>query len=50
MDCARSIVQAGIVKVITRRPEFEFANRWREHIERSMRLFRECGVEVEFVE
>jgi len=50
MDCARSIVQAGIVKVITRRPEFEFAVRWREHISRSLRLFNECGVEVEYVE
>lgn len=50
MDCARAIVQSGIVKVITRRPEFEFAMRWREHIERSLRLFDECGVEVEYVE
>lgn len=50
MDCARAIVQAGVVKVITRRPEFEFAKRWQEHIHRSLRLFNECGVEVEYVE
>lgn len=50
MDCARAIVQAGIIKVITRRPEFEFAKRWQDHISRSLRLFDECGVEVEYVE
>lgn len=46
MDCARAIVQAGIVRVVTRQPEAEFLDRWKEHIERSMRLFDECGVEV----
>lgn len=50
MDCARAIVQAGIVKVVTPEPEFEFAMRWREHIDRSKRLFAECGVEVEYVD
>lgn len=44
MDCARAIVQAGIVKVITPEPDFDFAMRWREHIERTKRLFNECGV------
>lgn len=49
MDCARAIVQAGIVKVITGHPEPEFLERWSEHVSRSMRLFDECGVEVEYV-
>ena len=50
MDCARAIVQAGIVKVVTKRPEADFLERWKEHIERAMRLFDECGVEVVFIE
>jgi dCMP deaminase len=49
MDCARAIVQAGIVKVVTHKPEAGFAERWEEHISRAMRLFDECGVEVEYV-
>lgn len=49
MDCARAIVQAGIVKVITKSPEPGFLERWSEHMSRSMRLFDECGVEVEYV-
>lgn len=46
MDCAKAIVQAGIVKVVTQEPEFDFAMRWREQIERARRLFNECGVEL----
>jgi dCMP deaminase len=49
MDCARAIVQAGIVRVVTQRFEPEFRARWEEHISRAMRLFDECGVEVEYV-
>lgn len=49
MDCARAIVQAGIVKVLAPEPEYEFAMRWRDHIDRSKRLFAECGVEVEYI-
>lgn len=50
MDCARAIVQAGIVKVVVPEPEFDFAMRWREHIDRAKRLFNECGVQVEYVD
>ena len=49
MDCARAIVQAGIVKVIAPEPEYEFAMRWRDHIDRSKRLFHECGVKLEYI-
>lgn len=48
MDCARAIVQAGIVRVITPEPEFSFAMRWRDHIARAKWLFAECGVELVF--
>jgi dCMP deaminase len=49
MDCARAIVQAGLVKVVTNIPEAGFSERWEEHISRSLRLFDECGVEIEYV-
>lgn len=44
MDCARAIVQAGIVDVLTRMPSDEFLERWREHTERTQKLFQECHV------
>jgi dCMP deaminase len=46
MDCARAIVQAGIVEVYCPRPSDEFAERWKEHTGRSLKLFNECGVDV----
>lgn len=49
MDCARDIVQAGIVKVITNKVPADFYERWQEHVDRSITLFAECGVEVEYV-
>ena len=49
MDCAKAIVQAGIVRVITPEPDLSFWERWKEQILRAKALFRECGVEVEYV-
>ena len=49
MDCAKAIVQAGIVKVVTPHPTPEFLERWAEHVGRSQALFNECGVTVEYV-
>ena len=46
MDCARAIVQAGIVRVVTNQPDPQFAQRWDEHMKRARQLFEECGVEV----
>jgi len=46
MDCARAIVQAGLVRVVTMQPDGAFLARWKEHMSRAMRLFDECGVEV----
>ena len=45
MDCARAIVQAGIKTVYCPEWSDEFASRWREHIVRTDRLFKECNVE-----
>ena len=44
MDCARAIVQAGIVFVVTRNPGTEFFERWEEHTRRTKQLFEECKV------
>lgn len=49
MDCAKAIVQAGIVKVVVPHSTPEFLERWAEHVGRSQALFAECGVEVEYV-
>ena len=45
MDCARAIVQAGIVEIYVPKPDLEFADRWAEHMRRADRLFQGCGVE-----
>ena len=44
MDCARAIVQAGIKEVFTVEQNAAFYFRWCEHIDRTKRLFEECGV------
>lgn len=46
MNCAKSIVQAGIHRVVFPSPDPEFAKRWAEDMSRSRRLFHECGVDV----
>ena len=50
MDCARAIVQAGIKRVVVAPMTEVFKARWAEHIDRSKRLFLECGVTVEVIE
>jgi dCMP deaminase len=50
MDCARAIVQAGIVEVVT--PDFEGDGRnanWTEQHRKSEQLFREASVQVRFI-
>lgn len=49
MDCSRAIVQAGIKQVFCPAPTDDFMDRWEEHVERSMKLFDECGVEYRFI-
>lgn len=44
-DCARAIVQAGIVRVVVlATTNDDFRLRWHQHTERAARLFGECGV------
>jgi dCMP deaminase len=46
MDCARAIVQAGIVEVFCPAPDGVFEERWREHLGRAVQLFNETNVKV----
>ncbi len=46
MDCARAIVQAGIVEVFCPAPDGMFEERWREHLGRAVQLFNETNVKV----
>ena len=47
-DCAISIIQAGISKLYTEKPDFNH-HKWGEYWERSKKMFEESGVDVEFV-
>lgn len=48
MDCARGIVQAGIVEVVV--PLADGHERWAHHTERRRKLFEETGVVFRMVE
>jgi dCMP deaminase len=47
-DCARAIVQAGIVEVICIEPDWEDAT-WGANMRVSLEMLRECGVSVRFL-
>ena len=51
MDCARAIVQSGLVEVCYPKPDWksEFAKRWEEQWERTLTLFNEAGVKLRHV-
>ena len=46
-DCARSIIQSGIRRVVAQRHNFEDP-RWGESLTAARHMFREAGVAVEF--
>jgi len=48
MSCAKLIVQAGIVQIVTQRPDAEFSARWGDDMRNALRLFGEVGVRVLF--
>lgn len=50
MDCARAIVQAGIVRVIVPQPTQDMLTRWSEHFLRTQQLFKETGIKLEIVD
>lgn len=45
-SCAKSIIQAGIKHVFTYEPIGKYLDSWYEELSRTIRLFRECGVEL----
>lgn len=45
VDCARAIIQAGISKIYSPKPDFNH-HKWGESWTESIIMFRECGVEV----
>jgi len=48
-ECAKSIIQAGIKKVVTREPTGDLLSRWEASFDISTTMFREAGVVVQFV-
>jgi len=49
MDCARAIVQSGILKLVVPKPDFEHP-RWGEDFKSAYSLFNQCGVFVKWFE
>lgn len=49
-DCARGIINAGIKRVVCRSNRVTHQEKWIESSKRSLRMFEEAGIEVEFYE
>lgn len=49
MDCARAIVQSGIVEVVCYEPDPQQDERWQESFDNSKRLFDEAEIQVRFL-
>jgi dCMP deaminase len=47
--CASHVVQAGIARCVAPAPSDDTLSRWTLSIERSIAMFDECGVTVDFV-
>jgi dCMP deaminase len=45
-NCAALIIQAGIKRVVTAKPDDAFMERWNASIMESWQMFREAGIEV----
>jgi len=45
-DCARALIQVGVVKLYTNPPDFEKSPYWKESWEVSQIMLREAGVDV----
>ncbi|AGE56212.1 dCMP deaminase [Paramecium bursaria Chlorella virus NE-JV-1] len=46
-ECAKLIIQAGISRIISRKPKKESS--WLQSFEKSLEMFDECGVDVEYL-
>lgn len=49
MDCARAIVQAGLIELICLRPDFSDA-KWGDDFRSAIELFDEAGVSVRYLD
>ena len=47
-DCARGIINAGIIKIYAKKGAGAKSKKWDESSKRSMQMFKEAGVEVEW--
>jgi dCMP deaminase len=47
-DCAKAIINAGIEEIYCTEPNVEMETRWGEHTKRSIIMFKEAGVKVNF--
>lgn len=47
-DCARGIINSGIKKVVCEETDTTKGSQWSEHSKRSLIMFNEAGVEVEY--
>ena len=49
-DCARGIINSGISKIVCERIGGAVGNLWDEHAKRSVEMFNEAGVKIEYYE
>jgi dCMP deaminase len=49
-DCARGIINSGIKKIVCERVGGAVGNLWDEHAKRSIEMFNEAGVRIEYYE
>jgi dCMP deaminase len=49
-DCARGIINSGISKIVCERIGGAVGNLWDEHAKRSIEMFNEAGVKIEYYE
>jgi dCMP deaminase len=47
-DCARGIINSGIKKVVCEKTDTTKGSQWSEHSKRSLIMFKEAGVELEY--
>lgn len=45
-DCARAIIQSGITRVVTVRPEDEYIERWGEQFSVAQEMFSEVSIDI----
>lgn len=45
-ECAKLIIQSNIIRVVTKKPTPELAERWRDSLSLTRELFKEAGVEL----